>query len=679
MFSSGLILLPNFTVFPLSTVSAISEVTSTNKPKVHHNDPGALVWKEMTRSLFTSENPGALWNPYSGAGFPIFLDGHFRETSISRKLLSVFPTENMSDFIVFVRQFIWCLAFILVFRELSMGIRAQAIGGFFSLMLPYFITTLDHVFLDVDMTAPWILLWLLLFQNPERHKKAILLSLGLGLWNGMQAFVQSQITFSLAFALAHIIGLFLLVSSGGDSKRYFKNWMISGMAYLLPFLFLVWPLYYQIFQFLPELVTSRPPGSCYAGSSVGLTQAFADSLVGFLKNVESNILFTVPGLLLLAPSFGSHRIRGFLLAYFLFLSFPLLGAGSLFCGVPGINGVSFQRHFLAYVQSSFFCLCFFSAYVLYGKWEKKKWLWFAVGLIVFGPFLRRTVLNVKAIQGSLYAEKFDYHRQEKSEFILKLQKLTREEDRRFISMSSSMFPNWSSVFGVMDLRLLEAFFPERWYFLNSQLYSRWESNSINSQMPDRFTGSSEPNPLKDLAFQRVLAANRISVIHVRQDSQLADSGVYSKASCNEEGRLADGFLYKCGSIGTIGYFPEKVEVLENKKDVVARLISMDPALILTTAILEQREATAAQPAAGKVLSVERTANRLAYKLDVSSSGVFIVADNWFPGWTAAINNRPVPIFHANVAWKAVAVEEGIQYLELCYASNLSPTHKLNCQ
>ena len=49
---------------------------------------------------------------------------------------------------------------------------------------------------------------------------------------------------------------------------------------------------------------------------------------------------------------------------------------------------------------------------------------------------------------------------------------------------------------------------------------------------------------------------------------------------------------------------------------------------------------------------------MAFDLDVSRAGHFVVADTWFPGWQAEINGRSVPIDHANVAFKAVEVPAG---------------------
>ena len=47
-------------------------------------------------------------------------------------------------------------------------------------------------------------------------------------------------------------------------------------------------------------------------------------------------------------------------------------------------------------------------------------------------------------------------------------------------------------------------------------------------------------------------------------------------------------------------------------------------------------------------------------------GLLVIADPFYPGWTATLDGKPVPILRANFAFQAVPVTAGRHELRLAY-------------
>jgi hypothetical protein len=86
------------------------------------------------------------------------------------------------------------------------------------------------------------------------------------------------------------------------------------------------------------------------------------------------------------------------------------------------------------------------------------------------------------------------------------------------------------------------------------------------------------------------------------------------------------------------------------------------------AVLEQALATPSGPPQGPVAaaSVEVRPNSERIVIDAPADGLVVIADPYFPGWTARVDGQPAPLLRANHALQAVQVGKGRHTIELRY-------------
>ena len=68
---------------------------------------------------------------------------------------------------------------------------------------------------------------------------------------------------------------------------------------------------------------------------------------------------------------------------------------------------------------------------------------------------------------------------------------------------------------------------------------------------------------------------------------------------------------------------------------------------------------------GEIATITRyTPNEVAATLDVREAGWAVLSDNWYPGWTATLDDQPVAVQRADTIFRAVAVPPGKHQLVL---------------
>lgn len=89
---------------------------------------------------------------------------------------------------------------------------------------------------------------------------------------------------------------------------------------------------------------------------------------------------------------------------------------------------------------------------------------------------------------------------------------------------------------------------------------------------------------------------------------------------------------------------------------------------LRSVLLEAGSARTPDPAARiEVRELERGARRSAWSFSANAPGHLVVAQPFYPGWSATLDGRPVPLLRANHAFCAVELPAGAGRVELRYA------------
>ena len=104
-----------------------------------------------------------------------------------------------------------------------------------------------------------------------------------------------------------------------------------------------------------------------------------------------------------------------------------------------------------------------------------------------------------------------------------------------------------------------------------------------------------------------------------------------------------------------GYVVGRAHVLrpgETERDALSQL---DP----RTEVLLDRDDLPAGPHQTYTAAtrLEDTPNRVAFEVETSAPGYLVLADTWYPGWSATVDGRTVPVLRANIAFRAVALPE----------------------
>jgi hypothetical protein len=99
--------------------------------------------------------------------------------------------------------------------------------------------------------------------------------------------------------------------------------------------------------------------------------------------------------------------------------------------------------------------------------------------------------------------------------------------------------------------------------------------------------------------------------------------------------------------------------LPDRPDVLAALKATD---FRRTVLLEGAPPAAGAPpdggAPGRATITDYRPNRVTVEAEAGAPSYLVLADIWYPGWVAAVDGRPVPLYRANFLFRAVRLPEG---------------------
>lgn len=619
-------------------------------------DPGASAWQEMPVHLWFNKykwESKPNWNPYAGSGYPVFLDGIYRKTSLIRQWLNLFPSDQGRDIVIFFRFLIWTWG--IVFAVGAFGV--SGIYLFFialaSTMLTYFSKHVDLIFLDVEMAVPWIF-GLVVFQRKRNYNTwtYFLFSI-LGLWVGSQSFIQAQIVYLI---IAALLTVFLIFTEG-------KRIVYSSLVFLFSFCLVgLWNLI-EFRNYFSELISNRNFMNCVGTASIPWREIWKNSYMGIVKHAEMHTYFSVFALpLIVFEAVRNRQIRIFFIFFILILFWFSVGFPQSICQIEGIKNIHYERHLAPYLQSLFLIL---TAVSLWNFAEKSR---FRFLILVLGfcltiiPLLNRVVISVEHIEGHLPKEQpFFYQSIPETNIYSKAQLLSAIEDRRHFSPDFRLYPNFPTVFSILDMRVLYGSFPKRLFLLNDELFSNWMDKPFYNHA-DRFVGPAASEKQVTQEFEKLMLLHRVSMISLANGKSWLNGRIYTASRCPalQSDQLAT--LYVCSFMGGVGFFPKRVVLSRNPEESLKVLKDLKTEEALDFAVVERDASSDVKniniTGQGEIQGVVREKDEVIYKLKVLAAGYFVFADTFFPGWHAEVNGKEIKIFPANIAFKAVWLEPG---------------------
>ncbi len=728
----GISLTPQYSLSPDTLNPTLMPTCRTGGPHLlcsqKFSDPGyedaCGAIQEMPIDYYLSQFKTAPeWNPYIGSGYPTALDGQNNLYSPTRWLLKNLPGERGHDLLIFVRAFFWILGILLSLTLLGAQWPVLIPVGLGAALSHHLASRIDHVMLDVDLLAPWFLFILLSYKEGRNSLKVCLgAAIALGALAGSLGFLQAQFGFIVTVAALSLFS--------ATSTRYRSIALAAavGLGFLL-----MSSAWLPIIQNLNEFVSSRSASKCLAREDSIGWGVYLEEIFFLHHGVYS--LGTFMGIFLGTQLLKAKKNQ-FILGSYCFLSaLVILKLPRIVCHFPGISGVRFGRHLAPNGQFLFLFLTGSGAHQLSVRmrthWSPTIWgflgiallstgyshelryqyLWIISTISLFGlyyfypkipikarysitsvavlglalgPFAMQNGYFWKLLRLDLPPRLPEISTQIPEESPLgQVQKLSQKEDRRHFSSQDILYPNWSSAFKILDLRILGALYPKSYYALNSAsgLYTDWLRDGRHGINPDRFVRPVDPAHLFDLDFQRILILNRVSLFtFLKGKAIFAPSGAYpgdtletptdspfQKEKCRLLADSSETESYVCPEIGGIGYFPLEIRMAQSIPEALTLLRTQPLSHLKDFAVITPASETSTTPGVGKIISFMRSGNDLTYVIQVEKPGIFVISDTWFPGWSAQVNLKSTNLIQANIAFKAVLVPLGRVRIDLHFS------------
>lgn len=103
------------------------------------------------------------------------------------------------------------------------------------------------------------------------------------------------------------------------------------------------------------------------------------------------------------------------------------------------------------------------------------------------------------------------------------------------------------------------------------------------------------------------------------------------------------------------------------RDEVTQMVLAPSVNLRERVILDRQVPTEACTDQGNVKFDRYQNQHVALTAELSCAGVLVLSDNWFPGWKATLDGRPVPILLADGALRAITVPVGRHRVEMRYS------------
>ena len=95
-------------------------------------------------------------------------------------------------------------------------------------------------------------------------------------------------------------------------------------------------------------------------------------------------------------------------------------------------------------------------------------------------------------------------------------------------------------------------------------------------------------------------------------------------------------------------------------------VVLDPNLQPYEVVLEDITKPVCNPPSHVDFLDSSSPNRVSVGVDTPEEGYVVLADTWYPGWRATLDDQPVEIIRADYLFRAVQVPAGMHKIEFVY-------------
>src|SRR5262249_61048348 len=136
------------------------------------------------------------------------------------------------------------------------------------------------------------------------------------------------------------------------------------------------------------------------------------------------------------------------------------------------------------------------------------------------------------------------------------------------------------------------------------------------------------------------------------------------------GRAGQAYVYRVEGTARVGFVP-RARVVTDDKQAVAVLLAADfdpdREIVLHDAPVDLGGPRAVvAPDAGRAEITGEHQRGLSVRVTAPADGFLLVADTWYPGWTASVDGRAAPLYRANIAVRGVPVPSGTHDVPFTY-------------
>jgi len=237
------------------------------------------------------------------------------------------------------------------------------------------------------------------------------------------------------------------------------------------------------------------------------------------------------------------------------------------------------------------------------------------------------------------------------------------KDFRIFARESILFPEWAGVFGLFDIRAVDAMYPDKYFpFVRAFVPPDPNDKALFGDLLSYFAGEAPGYSFTSPAARRLLQLSSVRYLITRTPLEASEplfNLVYDK----------DVRIYEYRSILPRAAIFYSVEAAATGEDALKRLADpgfdlLQRAVVTSSGLSREatqkiRELVAAPPRTAGIAEIVRQASReVQIGATLERPGLVVLNDTAYPGWRAYVDGREADILNSNYLFRGVLVEGG---------------------